>query len=176
MISVMPRAMQIAPGFMPARLYLGASLAAANRHKEAAGLIQSAANTPPNAVVARLAGEEWIKAGQPVLAITPLELAMLQPGVDARTRKLMGMAYVLGGRPADAVAVLTPYLETNPGDQSAQLAAIFGTYIRHLNAPQPATLAADKINIAKWSKAYSASKGAMQPLVSAWVTHVQSLR
>jgi hypothetical protein len=126
-------------------------------------------------VVARLAGEEWIKAGQPVLAITPLELAMQQPGVEARTRKLMGMAYVLGGRPADAVAVLTPYLETNPGDQSAQLAAIFGTYIRHLNAPQPATLAADKINIAKWAKAFTGSKSAMQPLVAAWVKHVQSL-
>ncbi len=168
-------AMQMAPAFMPARLYLGVSLAEANRHKEAAGLIQSAANAPPNAVIARLAGEEWIKAGQPVLAIAPLELAMRQPGVEARTRKLMGMAYVLGGRPADAVAVLTPYLETNPADQSAQLAAIFGIYIRHLSAPQPATLAADKANVAKWSKAYAASKGAMQPLVAAWVKHVQSL-
>jgi tetratricopeptide (TPR) repeat protein len=169
-------AMQIAPGFMPARLYLGASLAEANRHKDAAGLIQSAANTPPNGAIARLAGEEWLRAGQPVLAIAPLELAMQQPGVDARTRKLLGMAYVLGGRPVDAVPVLTPYLETNPGDQAAQLAAIFGTYIRHLAAPQPATLAADKINVAKWSKAYTASKGSMQPLVAAWVKHVQGLR
>ena len=169
-------AMQMAPTFMPARLYLGAAFAEANRHKDAAGLIQSGATAPPNMVAARLAGEEWIKAGQPVLAIAPLELAMQQPGVDARTRKLMGMAYALGGRPADAVAVLTPYLDTNPIDQAAQLAAIFGTYIRHLNAPQPATLAADKTNMAKWSKAYTASKGAMQPLVAAWVKHVQGLR
>ena len=169
-------AMQMAPTFMPARLYLGAAFAEANRHKDAAGLIQSGATAPPNMVAARLAGEEWIKAGQPALAIAPLELAMQQPGVDARTRKLMGMAYALGGRPADAVAVLTPYLDTNPIDQAAQLAAIFGTYIRHLNAPQPATLAADKTNMAKWSKAYTASKGAMQPLVAAWVKHVQGLR
>ena len=88
----------------------------------------------------------------------------------------MGIAYVLGGRPADAVPALTTYLESNPTDQSAQLAAIFGTYIRHLNAPQPATLTTDKANIAKWSKAYTVSKGAMQPLVAAWVKHVQSLR
>ena len=169
-------AMQMAPTFMPARLYLGAAFAEANRHKDAAGLIQSGATAPPNMVAARLAGEEWIKAGQPVLAIAPLELAMQQPGVDARTRKLMGMAYALGGRPADAVAVLTPYLDTNPIDQAAQLAAIFGTYIRHLNAPQPATLAADKTNMAKWSKAYTASKGAMQPLVAAWVKHIQGLK
>jgi VWFA-related protein len=169
-------AMQAAPSFMPARLYFGAALAEAKRHKDAAGLIQSAGASPPNAAISRLAGEEWIKAGQPVLAITPLELAMQQPGVDARTRKLMGIAYVLGGRPADAVPVLTPYLETNPTDQPAQLAAIFGTYIRHLNAPQPATLAADKANMARWAKAYTASKGAMQPLVAAWVAHVQSLK
>ena len=167
-------AMQIAPAFMPARLYFGAALAEGNRHQEAAGLIQSAASSPPSGAVARLAGEEWIKAGQPALAIAPLELAMQQPAIDARTRKLLGIAYVLGGRPADAVAVLTPYLETSPTDQSAQLAAIFGTYIRHLSAPQPATLAVDQANLAKWSKAYTASKGAMQPLVAAWVKHVQS--
>ena len=83
---------------------------------------------------------------------------------------------MLGGRPADAVAVLAPYLETNPTDQAAQLAAIFATYIRHLKEPQANTLTADKANMAKWSKAYTASKGAMQPLVSVWVKHVQGLK
>lgn len=169
-------AMQIAPSFAPARLYLGAALAEANRHKEAAQLIQSAATSPVGATAGRLAGEEWIKAGEPMLAITPLELAAQQPGADARTKKLLGIAYVLGGRPADAVAVLAPYLETNPTDQAAQLAAIFATYIRHLKEPQPATLAADQANMAKWSKGYTASKGAMQPLVAAWVKHVQGLK
>ena len=169
--------MQMAPTFTPSRLYLGASLAEGKRHREAAGLLQSAANTtPPNAAIARLAGEEWIKAGQPALAIPPLELAMQQPNPDARTRKLMGIAYVLGGRPSDAVATLAPYLETTPTDSAALIAAIFGTYIRHLNAPQAATLAADRANMAKWSKAYAAAKGPMQPLVGAWVQHVQQLK
>ena len=77
--------MQMAPTFAPSRLYLGASLAEANRHKEAAGLLQSAiAPTPPNAAVARIAGEEWIKAGQPALAIAPLEQAVKQPNADPR--------------------------------------------------------------------------------------------
>ena len=168
--------MQMAPTFTPSRLYLGATLAEANRHREAAGLLQSAATAPPNAVIARVAGEEWIKAGQPALAITPLELAVQQPGADPRTRKLLGIAYVLGGRPSEAVAALTPYLDTAPTDSAALLAAIFGTYIRHLNTPQPATLIADRANMAKWSKAYAATKSPMQPLVSAWVKHVQSLK
>jgi predicted Zn-dependent protease len=168
--------MQLAPAFAPSRLYLGATLAETNRHREAAGLLQSASSTPPNAAVARLAGEEWLKAAQPGLAIPPLELAVKQPNAEPRASKLLGIAYVLGGRPADAVATLTPYLETNPKDTAALIAAIFGTYIRHLNAPQPATLAADRANVAKWSKAYFAAKAPMQPLVTAWVQHVQNLK
>ncbi len=169
--------MQMAPSFAPARLYLGAALASGDRHKEAAGLIQSGSpDSAPNAAVGRMAGEEWIKAGQPALAIAPLEQALKQPNADAKTRQLLGVAYVLGGRPNEAVAVLTPYLDANPTNQPALLAAIFGTYIRHLNAAQPSTLAADKANVSKWSKAYTASKGPMQPLVAAWVKHLQGLR
>jgi predicted Zn-dependent protease len=165
--------MQMAPAFAPSRLFMGAALAEANRHREAAGLLQSAAGTPPNGAIARLAGEEWIKAGQPQLAITPLELALQQPGAEPRTRRLLGIAYVLGGRPADAVATLMPYLETNPADAPALLAVLFGTYVRHLQSPPPATLAADRANMAKWAKAYASAKGPMQPLVAAWVKHVQ---
>ena len=167
---------QMAPTFAPSRLFLGAALAETNRHREAAGLLQSAATAPPNAAIARLAGEEWLKAGQPQLAITPLELAVQQPGAEPRTRQLLGIAYVLGGRTSDAVATLTPYLETNPGDQPALLAALFGTYLRHLQAPQPATLAADRANMATWAKAYAATKGPMQPLVAAWAKHVQDVK
>jgi VWFA-related protein len=168
--------MQMAPTFAPSRLFLGASLAEAKRHKEAAGLIQSAASSPPNAAIARIAGEEWIKAGQPALAITPLELAVQQPNADARAKKTLGIAYVLAGRPADAVTVLASHLETNPTDSVALLAAIFSTYARHQGGPQAATLAADRANVAKWSKAYAATKGPMQPLVGAWVKYVQSVK
>ena len=72
--------------------------------------------------------------------------------------------------------MLTSYLEANPTDSAALLAAIFGTYSRHLGGPQAATLAADKANIAKWSKAYASTKGPMQPLVEAWAKHVQGLK
>ena len=176
--------MQMAPTFAPSRLFLGAALAEGNRHREAAGLLQSAAaslsqppaGASPQAAIARIAGEEWIKAGQPALAITALELAVQQPNADARAKKTLGIAYVLGARGSEGVSVLASYLDTNPTDRAALLAAIFGTYSRHLNAPQASTLSADRANIAKWSKAYAASKGPMQPLVDAWVKHVQSLK
>lgn len=168
--------MQIAPAFAPSRLYLGAALAESNRHKEAAGLIQSASQTPPNAAIARLAGEEWLKAAQPALAIPPLEQAAQQPNPDPRAQKALGLAYVLSGRSVDAIAVLTAYLQTNPNDGAALLAAMYGTYNRHLAAAHAETLTTDRANMAKWSKAYAATKGPMQPLVAAWVQHVQEVK
>jgi tetratricopeptide repeat protein len=176
--------MQMAPTFAPSRLFLGASLAEGNRHKDAAGLLQSAAaslsqppaGALPNAAIARMAGEEWIKAGQPALAIPPLEQAAQSASADPRAKKLLGIAYVLGGRPGDAVATLTAYLETNPTDTAALLGAMYGTYHRHVPAAQPATLSADRANMTKWSKAYTAGKGPMQPLVAAWVKHVASVK
>jgi hypothetical protein len=171
--------MQMAPTFSPSRLFLGAALAEAKRHKEAAGLIQSAAASPAqppagtaNAAIARIAGEEWIKAGQPALAITPLELAVQQPNAEPRAKKTLGIAYVLAGRAGEAVTALSSYLDTHPTDSAALLAAIFSTYSRHQSGPQAASLAIDRSNVAKWSKAYAAAKGPMRPLVDAWVKHV----
>ena len=157
--------MQMAPTFAPSRLFLGASLAEGNRHKEAAGLLQSASTTPPNAAIARIAGEEWIKAGQPALAITPLELAVQQPNADRaieegaghrlrarRTRRRCG-----GG------------VDVVPRGQSGRRRGAARRDLRHLLAapqrPAAATLAADRANMAKWSKAYASTKGPMQPLV-----------
>ncbi|MGH9385316.1 MAG: hypothetical protein ACRD2N_13620, partial [Vicinamibacterales bacterium] len=170
--------MQQAPSFAPARLYLGAALAEGNRHKEAAGLLQSAGGDPAMAALGRIAGEEWMKAGQPGLAIAPLEQAIKGGGAnpDPRTRKLLGVAYVLGQRPAEALPVLTPYLDANPTDQAALLAGIFAAYARHLDMPQRDTLATDRDRAVKWSKAYEASGGPMQPLVAAWVKHLETLK
>lgn len=106
--------------FVPERFLFGAALAGLDRHREAAGLIQSGSTTAaPVAPISRLAGEEWIKASLPQLAVAPLQLALQHPGTDARARKLLGIAYVLARRPADAVAVLTPYLADHPSDQPA---------------------------------------------------------
>ena len=168
--------MQAAPTFTPSRLYMGAVLAEANKHKEAAGLLQSAATTPPNASLALMAGEEWLKAGQPQLAVTPLELAAQQPNADARAQRSLGVAYILSGRASDAATTLSPYLDGHPTDTTALLAALYSTYARHLPAAQSATLTVDRTNMAKWSKAYAAAKAPLQSLVTAWAKYVQELK
>jgi len=168
--------MQMAPAFMPPRMYLGAALAEANRHREAAGLLQGALAATPTAGLARLAGEEWMKAGQPALAVAPLEQSLKLDGADMRARKLLGVAYAIANRGGEAVFTLTPFLDQNPADQAALLAAIYGAYSTHLSEPKRDTLAADRANVAKWLKAYSAAGGPMPQLVGAWNKYLQDLK
>jgi predicted Zn-dependent protease len=169
-------AMQQAPQFMPPRMYLGVTLADVKRHRDAAGLLQGAVTDAMPPTLARAAGEEWLRAGEPALAIAPLEKAAAQPGADARTTRTLGLAYVLGSRPADAVPVLTSYLSQQPSDQAALVAAVYSVYARHTPVADPATLAADRANAVKWAKAYASTKGPLQPLVAAWIRFLEQLK
>jgi hypothetical protein len=168
-------AMQQAPGFAPTRLYLGAALVQSNRHREAAGLLQSV--TPDiagSAPVARLAGLSWLRAGDASLAINALEKS--GNPADAATTRTLALAYVVGNRPADAMPLLARYLETSPNEQDILLAGIYATYASHSPTPHGETLVADRARAQTWAKAYAAQKGAHQALVDAWMTYLQGAK
>jgi hypothetical protein len=165
-------AMQQAPGFAPTRLYLGALLAQGNRHREAAALLQSVGpDVAGHALVARLAGLSWLRSGDAHNAIAALE--KMDGAPDAAMARTLALAYVIGNRPADAVPLFARYLEVNPKDQEALLAAIYSTYAAHSPAPRGETLAADKARAQMWAKAYLAQKGPHQALVDAWLGYLQ---
>jgi hypothetical protein len=167
--------MQQAPTFAPARLYLGAALAQGNRHREAAGLLQSvSADVAGPAPVARMAGLSWLRAGDASLAIAALEKG--GAGTDGTTARTLALAYVVGNRAADAVPLLAKYLEGNPTDQEALLAGVYATYATHSPTPREETLAADRARAQTWAKAYSAQKGAHQALVDTWIAYLQSAK
>jgi predicted Zn-dependent protease len=128
------------------------------------------------ASLSRATGEEWIRAGEPAQAIAPLEKAAAAPTADARTKKALAIAYVLGQRAADAAPILTEYLAQQPGDQTALVAGIYSVYSKHLNGANPDTLAADRASAAKWAKAYASAKGPMVPLVTTWVRYLEQLK
>ncbi len=157
--------------FAPTRFYLGAVLAGGTRHREAAALLQSGATegTPP--ILGRLAGEAWLRAGEASLAIVPLERAAADPGADARTHKMLALAYVLGGRAAEAAPILTAYLKGHPQDREALLAGIYAVYARHAAAPDRSTLQADSALARKWLDAYGAS-APLYALAAEWVRYL----
>jgi VWFA-related protein len=168
--------MQQAPQFAPARLYLGAAFAGAKRHKEAAGLFQSGATADGPSLVGRLAGEEWLRAGDPNLALASLEKVASRADDDPRTGRALGLALVLSNRAPEAVPVLSKYLTQNPSDSQALLAGIYAIYSRHAGKPQADTLGADRTLAGQWLKSYAPQAGPMEPLVTAWVKYLDDLK
>jgi VWFA-related protein len=165
-------AMQQAPTLTPARLFLGAALAQANRHREAASLLQSVPADLAGAAVPQLAGVSWLKSGEIAMAIDALEKAQAGSAPDPETARWLALAYIVGNRPPDALPLLTTYLRAKPTDQAALLAGLYAIYARHSPAPQGATLAADIALAHTWAKAYAATKGKQQPIVDAWIGYL----
>jgi len=170
-------AMQQAPSFGPARLYLGALLAQHNRPREAASLLQSVpADVAGPAPLARMTGVSWLRAGDASLAIASLEKAAGSGNVDAATTRTLALAYVVANRPTDAVPLLMRYLEAHPTDSEALLAGIYAIYSSHVPSARSGTLTSDRTRAQAWAKTYASNKGTQQALVDTWVAYLQQAK
>ncbi|MEW6322037.1 MAG: VWA domain-containing protein [Acidobacteriota bacterium] len=166
-------AMQLAPAFAPARLFLGLSMVDSGRFREGAALLQSVpARAAPWA--GRVAGEAWLQAGMPEMAVEPFQRAA--DAGDAAVVRALALAYVAANRQNEALPLLVKHLSAEPADEAALVAGVYALYSRHLAEPQPATLAADRELAAKWARAYTAAKGPAQGLVSAWAAYLGGLK
>lgn len=166
-------AMVLQNDFAAARAMLGVCLLVANHEKEAAGLLMS---VPATSIPAfgRLAGEAWLKAGQPTAAVTPLEQA---PPSDARAKRALALAYALTGDGDKSLPMLKTYLD-GPGakDAPALAAGVYATYRRHASGTDATTIAADKVQARTWARAYLTTKGPLSPLVEAWASYLETAK
>jgi VWFA-related protein len=166
--------MQQAPGFAPTRLYLGAALSQAGRHREAAALLQSVGNELAGpAPLARLTAISWLRAGDAPNAIAALERANVAG--DVEVVRTLALAYIAADRASEAAPLLAQYLKGNPKDGEALVAAIYVTYAAHVPTPNADTLPADRERAQAWAKAYAALRGEHQPLVDAWMAYLRGL-
>lgn len=167
-------AMRIQGSFGAARAMFGACLLIANREKEAAGLLMS---VPAGAMpaVGRLAGEAWIKSGQPAAAVAPLEQAAAASPADARAARTLALAYALSSEPDKGLPGLATYLG-GPGakDGPALAVGVYALYRRHAAGTDPAAIAADKVQARSWARAYTTTKGPLGPLVDAWASFLEA--
>ena len=155
---------------------LGACLLIANREKEAAGLLMSlpAGSVP---TMGRLAGEAWLKAGQPAAAVAPLEQAAAAAPKDARAARTLALAYALSGDGTKGLPALTAYLGGAGSKDSAALAAgVYVLYRRHAAGTDTTSIAADKATARGWARAYAATKGPLTPIVEAWAGFLESAK
>jgi VWFA-related protein len=168
-------AMQQAPTFAPARLYLGALLGHTNRHREAASLLQSVgADVAGPAPVARMTAVSWLRAGDAPNAIAALEKA--SAGGDASVARTLALAYVAADRATEAVPLLTQHLEQNPKDRDALLAGIYAIYSTHVPSPRSESLTADRTRAQSWAQTYVALEGEHQALVDAWIQYLRTAK
>ena len=167
-------AMRLQGSFGAARGMLGLCLLLSQREKDAAGLLMSIA--PADApVFSRLAGEAWLRAGQPAAAITPLEALAAAAPSDAQGQRDLALAYALAGNASKALPILTAYAASPAGarDGPALAAGVYALYRRHAAGVDTTTIAADRTQARAWARAYALTRGPLVPMVEAWTGHLE---
>ncbi len=161
--------LKASPEFFPAAFYLGANYAATGRDADAVAIWQTALITDAGApFVYTLLGDAMLRLRHTGDAIGLLrEAAILWPDVDAVTMRF-GTALAQGGQPADALKVLTPYLERNAADQDRLMLAMRLLYeARSTNRPID-SVETDRAKFNRYFDAYAKTNGPQLELAKQW--------
>jgi VWFA-related protein len=174
--------------FFPAALFLGASLAAAGRDRDAAGVWQLALaaepvggaflGTPPPGTAPRpsahppiiyaMVADARLRDGQAQSAIDILRPAYERQPDDEIGRRL-GMAYVLTARYAEAMPVLDAYLSRHAVDQDVLVAAVVAQY--ELVRAGQLLSNVDRAKVRRYAAAY---KGDQRAIVDKYLETMQA--
>jgi tetratricopeptide (TPR) repeat protein len=163
--------LRLRPDFAPATIYLGAASAAMGRDQDAVGAWNTAmleeARSP---VLSLLLGDALLRRGDVDSAVDILKEAHSSWPADERFRQRLGLAYLAGGRTAEALPLLTAYADAHPADTD-NLFAVVRLLYETRGAP-----AADRERFLRYARAYVAATGPQQALVAQWIKAVESAR
>lgn len=155
--------------FLPAAFYLGACYAAAGRDRDAAGAWQTSLITESNApFVYTVLGDALLRLRNVDQAIDVLTEARTLWPSDDQVGVRLATALVSGNRHADALKVLTPYLDAHPADTDWLFLATRALYEARAAKQVIETADADKARFVKYADAYAAAGGPRQALVDTW--------
>ena len=167
-------ALRLDSEFLPAAFYLGACYAAAGRDREAAGAWQTALITESNApFVYTLLGDALLRLRDMDQALDVLSEARALWPADAAVTVRLGTALVLANKPADALNILQPYLDANPGDHERLFLALRALYETRSAGRAIGTPESDKALFLRYAAAYAAANGTQQALVDQWRKYIE---
>ena len=160
--------------FYSAAFYLGACYAAGGRDREAAGAWQTALITESNApFVYTLLGDALLRMRDVDQAVEILTDARgLWPGDDEVGLRL-ATALVMANKPAEALAILEPYLAAHPGDHERLFVALRAIYESRAAGRPLLDGDRDKALFTRYADAYAAARGPQQALVGQWRKFMQ---
>jgi tetratricopeptide (TPR) repeat protein len=164
-------ALRIASDFFPAVFYLGACYAAGGKHLEAAGAWRTSLIGGGGGAVYRLIVEALLRGRDAEQALEVLlDPEASWPDSEARQRAL-GLAYLLAGRRAEALAALSAHVDRHPDDLPVLYLStrlLFDDYVA-----QPA-LFAERERLLRYARAYRDSGGEHQAVVGRWLAFVEA--
>jgi VWFA-related protein len=160
--------LRLRPDFAPALLYLGASSAALGRDQDAAGAWNQAlladARSP---LLSLLLGDALVRRGEVDAALDVFREASATWPSDDRFRHRLGLALAAGSRPAEALPLLTTYLDKHPADVEALFATV------RLMYEAVTTQGTDREPFLRYARAYLTAAGPQQALVAQWIRAVE---
>ena len=155
--------------FFPAAFYLGACYAAGGRDRQAVGAWQTSLVTESDApFIYTLLADGFIRLRELPSALDILTEAQgLWPDSD-QVQLRLGTVLALDGKPAEAMAVLEPYLLRNPTDQERRFVLLRMLYEAKQAGGSVRSPREDRELFDKHAAAYQAGGGQQAALVDEW--------
>jgi tetratricopeptide (TPR) repeat protein len=162
-------ALRIDSEFFPAAFYLGSCYAAGGRDKEAVGAWQTSLITESDApFIYTLLGDALLRLREIDQSVTILkEASTLWPDSEPVQLRL-GTALAMGGKPAEALDILEPYLQKHPEDQDRRFLALRTLYEAHSQGKSIKSPDEDRVLFARYAGEYAAANGPQLALVDKW--------
>ena len=147
-------------GVLPAAFYLGACYAAGGRDREAVGAWQTSLVTESDApFIYTLLGDALLRLRDNDQALDILvEASGLWPD-NEQVRLRLGTAQAVGGKSAEAVRTLDPYLAAHPEDHERLLIAMRAIYEARSAGKSIGTADEDRQRFNRYAAAYAAASG-----------------
>ena len=169
-------ALRLRSDFFPAAVYMGACYAAGGKDKDAIGAWQTALIGESGApALYAVLSDALVREHEVEEAVLVLNEGLASfPEDDGLVRRL-GLAHALAGRSADALPLLTAWVERHPEDTTAlfaTLALLFEGLSREAAGPAPP---GERERLVRYARAYVVARGPNREVVERWLKYLRAV-
>jgi tetratricopeptide (TPR) repeat protein len=163
-------AMNLAPDFYPAMVYLGACYAAGGKDKEAAAAWRTALIKEGDTVAVHvLLADAWLRQNRPDQALQAIERARGHWPDDDTLNQRFALASLLAGRYADGLDAVDKLVVKGAGDEPSLALALLVLYEGFEKHQPIQDVDRDRARMVRLSDSYRTLGGPSLALVNAWV-------
>jgi VWFA-related protein len=159
----------------PAAVYAGGCYAAGGKDLDAIGAWQAAlVGETGSPVVYALLGDALVRAREAEQAVAILDEGLAAFPEDPGLRRRLAMAHAMAGHRAEALPLLTAWVEAHPQDTGAlfaTMALLFEGFTRETASAAPTE---DRTRLVRYARAYVEGKGPNREVVERWLRYLES--